>query len=352
MATHKTRPIPRRALEVVRAFGGHTVVVTPALAVVYLSPDAAALPIVTKNKLTHPQLAALATEAWRTRTKHPVVQLQRFDDLGPIEQAEVAACKLVGRCVLVTITDMTAARRIEEVRHDLISNIGHELRTPVAAVQVIADALDVARDDPAAVARFSERLKVEARRMGNLIEDILALARAQTPDPARFVAVDLVEVAAEAVRHQTTHAETEGITVALVTPKAVRPLPVTGDADALVTATENLIDNAVNYSAGGSTVTVTVADDKAGHGVIKVADRGIGIETADQGRIFERFFRSDRARSRRTGGTGLGLAIVKNVALGHGGTVSVRSTPGKGSTFTIELPLADDAARRAKETSS
>ena len=341
MATHKAkRPIPRRALEVVRAFGGHTVVVTPTLRVVYLSPDACALPIVTKDQLTHPQLAELATEAWRTRHERPLVRLQRFDDLGPIEQAEVSACKLAGRCVLLTITDMTAARRVEQARHDLISNVGHELRTPIAAVQVIADALDVARDDPEAVARFSERLKVESSRMGRLIEDILALARAQAPDSGRFASLDLVDVAAEAARHQATHAASEGVAVVVSAPKPVRPVEVQGDADTLVTAVENLIDNAVNYSPRGSTVTVTVGPDKAGQlGVIKVADKGIGIDAPDQGRIFERFFRSDRARSRRTGGTGLGLAIVKNVALGHGGTVSVRSTPGKGSTFVVELPL-------------
>ena len=347
-SSHKAakRPIPKRALEVVRAFGGYTVVVSPTLRIVYTSPEAMALPIVTKNVLTHPKLAELAAEAWRGGKA--VVRHQRFDDLGPVEQAEVTATKLAGRCVLLTIADVTAAMRIEQVRHDLISNVGHELRTPVAAVQVIAETLDVARDDPAAVARFSGRLKVEAERMGRLIEDILALARAQDPNTDRFTPVDLGEVVAEASTHQATHAETEGITVAVTTPP--KPVEVMGDAAALVTAVENLIDKALNYSHRGSTVTVKVQMNKPQHlGAISVADHGIGIDAADQGRVFERFYRSDRARSRRTGGTGLGLAIVKNVALGHGGTVSLRSTPGLGSTFVVELPLAQDQSDKSKE---
>ena len=331
------RPIPKRALEVVRAFGGYTIVVTPTLHIAYLSPEAGSLPVATKNVLTHPKLAELATEAWQKGKA--VVRHQRFDDLGPIEQAEVTATKLAGRCVLLTIADVTAAMRIEQVRHDLISNIGHELRTPVAAVQVIAETLDVARDDPAAIASFSGHLKIEAARMGRLIEDILSLARAQDPNIDRFTLVNLCDVVAEAYRNQTTHAESEGITVSVGTPG--KPVEVMGDAAGLVTTVENLIDNALNYSPRGSTVTVTVAVDKQQrHGSVSVADRGIGIDVAEQGRIFERFYRSDRARSRRTGGTGLGLAIVKNVALGHSGTVSVRSAPGQGSTFVVELPLA------------
>jgi len=353
MATHKKeRPMPKPALEVVRAFGGYTIVVTPSQQVVYLSPDAAALPIVTKDKLTHPWLVELVEQAWRERRNQaPVVVLQRFDDLGPIEQAEVAATQIVGRFVLLTLTDMTATRRVEQVRHDLVSNVGHDLRTPVAAVQVIADALDVARDDPEAVARFSERLKVETNRMARLIEDILVLARAQSPDLERFTPVDLVEAVAEACRHQTSHAEQEGVAVHISAPKPASTVDVMGDASALVTAVENLVDNAINYSPRGSTVAVTTGVNKTGtRGTIRVADKGIGIDPADQGRIFERFFRSDRARSRRTGGTGLGLAIVKNVALGHGGTVTVRSTPGEGSTFTIELPLAEPAPAEPKKT--
>ena len=335
---HKTakRPIPKRALEVVRAFGGYTIVVSPTLRIAYLSPEATTLPIANKTSLTHPKLVELATEAWRDG--RAVVRHQRFDDLGPIEQAEVTATKLAGRCVLLTIADVTAAMRVEQVRHDLISNIGHELRTPVAAVQVIAEALAVASDDPEAVARFSGRLKVEAERMGRLIEDILALARAQDPNTERFTPVDLAEVVAEACSHQLTHAETEGISVSVEAP---RPVDVMGDAAALVTAVDNLIDNAINYSSHGSAITVVVKTDAPGRrGIISVTDHGIGIDPSDQGRVFERFYRSDRARSRRTGGTGLGLAIVKNVALGHGGTVSLRSTPGHGSTFVIELPLA------------
>ena len=342
-SSHKVakRPVPKRALEVVRAFGGYTVVVSPSLRVAYMSPDATSLPIVTKSVLTHPKLAELAGEAWRDGKA--VVRHERFDDLGPIEQAEVAATKLAGRCVLVTIADVTAAMRIEQVRHDLISNIGHELRTPIAAISVIAETLDVAADDAKAVARFSGRLKVEAERMGRLIEDILALASAQDKSTDRFALVDVCEVVAEAVARQATHAGQVGIAVTVAAPG--KPVDVMGDAAALVTAVDNLIDNALNYSPRGSTVAVKLGTDKQKRRAsISVTDRGIGIDVADQGRVFERFYRSDRARSRRTGGTGLGLAIVKNVALGHGGTVSVRSAPGQGSTFVVQLPLIADAS--------
>jgi len=340
-SSHKVpkRPIPKRALEVVRAFGGYTIVVSPSLHIAFMSPEATALPIATKDVLTHPKLAELAAEAWRDGKA--VVRHERFDDLGPIEQAEITATKLAARCVLLTIADFTAAMRVEQVRHDLISNIGHELRTPIAAVQVIAETLDVAADDPKAVARFSGRLKIEARRMGRLIEDILALASAQDKNTDRFTLVDLCEVVAESAARQATHAQHVGIAVTVSTPN--KPVDVTGDAAALATAMDNLIDNALNYSPRGSTVAVKLQTDKQKRRAsISVTDRGIGIDIADQGRVFERFYRSDRARSRRTGGTGLGLAIVKNVALGHGGTVSVRSTPGQGSTFVVQLPLVGD----------
>jgi len=328
-------PVPRRALEAIRAFGGYSIVVTSSLQIVYLSPDANDLPIATKSTLTHPWLAELASDAWRSG--RAVVRHQRFDNLGPIEQAEVTATKLAGRCILLTIHDATATRRIEQVRHDLISNIGHELRTPVAAVRVIAETLPVAQDDPPAITRFSERLLIEAERMSRLIEDILALAKAQSPDTELYKAVDLAEITSEACHHQATHSEVEG--VALMT-RLDEPIIVMGDASALVTAIDNLIDNAINYSTRGSTVAVT-AEKSRHRGIITVTDHGIGIDDTDQTRIFERFYRSDQARSRRTGGTGLGLAIVKNVALGHDGTVSVHSSPGQGSTFTIELPLVE-----------
>ncbi|MDR0436307.1 MAG: two-component sensor histidine kinase [Propionibacteriaceae bacterium] len=344
MAEPQRSPVPRRALEAIRAFGGHSVVVTPALEVVYQSPDAMALPIVSAGVLTHPKLAELARTAWLEG--QALVHHERFADLGPIEQAEVSATKLAGRCVLLTITDLTAAMRAEQVRHDLVSNIGHELRTPVSGVQVIAEALDIAKDDPAAVVHFSERLKVEAERMARLIEDILALAVAQDRSTERFVVVDLADVVTAAWDHEATRAAGEGITLKVTVP-TVGEAEVFGDAGGLITVLDNLISNAISYSPAGSEVEVSVsADREQGKATIRVADQGIGIEPEDQGRIFERFYRSDRARSRRTGGTGLGLAIVKHIMLAHGGTVGVRSQPGIGSTFTAVLPLHGGVGRQ------
>ncbi|MDR1355186.1 MAG: HAMP domain-containing histidine kinase [Propionibacteriaceae bacterium] len=337
MADKEKPPVPKRALEAIRAFGGYSVVVTPTLKVVYCSPNALALPIVSSGMLIHQKLAELASTAWLEG--QALVHHEWFTDLGSIEQAEVSATKLAGRCVLLTITDFTAAMRAEQVRHDLVSNIGHELRTPVSGVQVIAEALDVAKDDPEAVTYFSGRLKLEAERMARLIEDILALALAQDRSTERFVTVDLADVVTTAWEHEATRANSEGITLNVAVP-AVGEVEVFGDAGALITVLDNLIDNAISYSPAGSVVEVNVMVDRGlGKAILSVADHGIGIEPADQGRIFERFYRSDRARSRRTGGTGLGLAIVKNIVLAHSGSVGVRSQPGIGATFTVVLPL-------------
>jgi two-component system sensor histidine kinase SenX3 len=239
--------------------------------------------------------------------------------------------------VAVLLEDVTEARRLEDVRRDFVANVSHELKTPVGALALLAEALQDASDDPVAVRRFAGRAQQEAQRLGRLIQELMDLSRLQgaepLPDP---VDVDLDRVVAEAIDRTRTRAQAAGIALQR---RGSRGLAVHGDERQLVTALVNLLDNGVSYSGNGTTVAVTTT---AVDGAVEIAvsDEGIGIAEKDLERVFERFYRADPARSRETGGTGLGLAIVKHIASNHGGSVSVRSVEGLGATFTLRLPAA------------
>jgi two-component system sensor histidine kinase SenX3 len=237
--------------------------------------------------------------------------------------------------VAVLLEDVTETRRLEDVRRDFVANVSHELKTPVGALSLLAEALQEASDDPVAVRRFADRAQHEAHRLGRLVQELIDLSRLQgaeaLPSPER-VRVD--QVVSEALDRTRTAAAAHGITLTCVGDQS---LELVGSDSQIVTALVNLLDNAVNYSAGGTTVTVRTALVD-GQVEISVSDQGIGIAEKDLERVFERFYRADPARSRATGGTGLGLAIVKHVANNHGGTVSVSSVEGLGATFTLRLP--------------
>jgi two-component system sensor histidine kinase SenX3 len=237
--------------------------------------------------------------------------------------------------VAVLLEDVTEARRLEDVRRDFVANVSHELKTPVGALGLLAEALQEASDDPIAVRRFSGRAHHEAQRLARLVQELIDLSRLQggeaLPGPDR-VRVD--QVVSEALDRTRTTALAHGITLACEGDSA---LELVGSDAQIVTALVNLLDNAVNYSADNTTVTVRTALVE-GQVEISVTDQGIGIAEKDLERVFERFYRADPARSRATGGTGLGLAIVKHVANNHGGTVAVSSVEGLGATFTIRFP--------------
>lgn len=239
--------------------------------------------------------------------------------------------------LLLLAEDRTEARRVEAARRDFAVNASHELKTPVGAIALLGDAVGAAADDPAAVRRFAERIQTESERLAALVSDILELSRVQSE--GAFTAaeeVDVVAVVAEAVDRTRTAAAARGITIEQDGVGAT----VLGDHAMLVTAVRNLLDNAVTYSEPGTRVAVTTTvDAELGTVDVAVVDQGIGIPREAQGRIFERFYRVDPARSRDTGGTGLGLSIVKYVVADHGGQISVWSEPGHGSTFTVHLPL-------------
>lgn len=243
---------------------------------------------------------------------------------------------LAEQFTVIDAADESDAVRLEATRRDFVANVSHELKTPVGALALLAEAVLDAADEPDEVRRFSAKIVREATRLGTLVTELIALSRLQGAERLpELVPVDVDEVVAEALGRSALVAESTGIEITTDGPSE---LVVDGDRTLLVTALSNLIDNAVAYSSPGSPVSVSRRSTD-GFAEIAVTDRGIGIAHEHQQRVFERFFRVDPARSRATGGTGLGLAIVKHVAANHGGEVRLWSKPGTGSTFTLRLPV-------------
>ncbi|HSS11232.1 MAG TPA: ATP-binding protein [Acidimicrobiales bacterium] len=232
------------------------------------------------------------------------------------------------------IEDVSERRRLEAVRRDFVANISHELKTPVGALSLVAETLE-GEDDPAIVARLSHRMRTEAERLSRIIEDLLDLSRIESEESPSRDPVPVHLILGQAVERLRPTAQHRGIRLEVQEPPP--ELVIRGDRRQLVSAVHNLVDNAVKYSEDDSSVQVTV-HEVDGWVEIAVADHGIGIPSRDLERIFERFYRVDRARSRDTGGTGLGLSIVRHVAGNHGGEVRVESREGEGSTFTLRLP--------------
>jgi len=238
--------------------------------------------------------------------------------------------------VLLVIRDVTSARRLEAIRRDFVANASHELKTPAAAVQALAETIQqAAKEDPSAIPAFSGQLSREAERLSRIIADLLDLSRLETETGER-TNLRFDRLVAEEVGRLTDHAQEAGLAVRVDTDGRV---DVHGSARDLALLVRNLIENAIQYTRPGGRIEISVSNDE-GNAVFQVRDSGIGIPSRDQARVFERFYRVDRARSRDTGGTGLGLSIVKHVVANHGGTVGVDSQLGRGSTFTVRLPLA------------
>ena len=263
-------------------------------------------------------------------------------DLSPLEargrqpEAVLADIRPLGEgFTVVEAVDHSEAARLEAVRRDFVANVSHELKTPVGAIALLAEAVLDAAEDVEEVRRFGGKILHESTRLGTLVSELIALSRLQGAE--RLPDLNVVEVDAvvrEALGRTRLAAESRDIEITTDDPSG---LLVEGDRTLLVTALSNLLDNAVNYSPQGSPVSISrrLSGDMV---EIAVTDRGIGIAEEDQQRVFERFYRADKARSRATGGTGLGLAIVKHVAANHGGEVNLWSMPGTGSTFTLRIP--------------
>ena len=266
---------------------------------------------------------------------------QVIDLFGPPSRVVlVAAYPIDEGGALATIEDITERSRLDAVRTDFVANISHELKTPVGALAVLAEAL-ADETEPEVIRRLSLKMVEESIRAGRTIDDLLELSRIELGGEAIKEAVAVGLVIAEAVDRVRTLADRRGVVLRVVEPG--ERLKVLGDRRQIVSALGNLVENAIKYSESGKLVEVSASTD--GLSVdMRVRDEGMGIPSRDLDRIFERFYRVDRARSRETGGTGLGLAIVRHVANNHGGDVLVSSVEGEGSTFTLRIPAAPGLA--------
>ncbi|WP_415973233.1 sensor histidine kinase [Rhodococcus sp. 077-4] len=254
------------------------------------------------------------------------------------------------RFVVLFADDDSEQVRMEATRRDFVANVSHELKTPVGAMSLLAEALLESADDPDSVRHFGGKVVAESKRLGNMVTELIALSRLQGAEKLPDLdVVDVDTVVNEAMDRSKLAAENAGISVTTDHPSG---LEVLGDQALLVTALANLIQNAIAYSSDGAPVSVSRAL-RGNNVAFAVTDRGIGIAKGDQERVFERFFRVDKARSRATGGTGLGLAIAKHVAANHNGSISLWSKLGTGSTFTLQIPAyfeeEDDASVTERE---
>ena len=335
-----TEPVvPTGVAEVLAALPSAGIVVGPHDEVLETTATARTLGLVRGSRIAVPELLQLVRNVRRDGDGRTV-------DLQIDRGVRVASIYLTARVapldeslILVLADDQTAAQRIEETRRDFVANISHELKTPIGAIALLAEAVEDAADDPPAVRKFASRLGIEAARLTDLVSQIIELSRLQSDDPlADPEIVDIDEVLTEAVDRRRLDAERNRITLTVAGVAGTRVL---GSARQLGVAVGNLVENAMAYSDPGARVVVAAhvqarSDDD--YIEITVSDNGIGIPATEVDRIFERFYRVDYARSRANGGNGLGLAIVKHIAAIHGGDVSVWSQPGQGSTFTIKIP--------------
>jgi two-component system sensor histidine kinase SenX3 len=295
----------------------------------------------------HSLIRTLAGQVRRTGTPREVeLDMPRGDDLEPLG-VHIRAVALGDGHVTVEAQDVTDSHRLTRVRRDFVANVSHELKTPVGALQLLSEALAEAiagQDglaDVDAARRFADRIQHESTRLGRLVTELLELSRLQGGEPIPAPEpVSLERVVAEVIDRTRTTAAAKGLEVIWT---GVRGLCAYGSEGQLVTAVANLVENAIAYTPEPPEekrpVQIIVSTRAVGDDVeLAVTDHGIGIDAMDLDRIFERFYRADRARSRETGGTGLGLAIVKHIATNHGGRVDVTSAAGEGSTFTLRLP--------------
>jgi two-component system sensor histidine kinase SenX3 len=329
-----TPVVPPGAELVLSVLSSSAVLIDSTDTVVQASAPAFAMGIINDDRLEPPELMSLVRQVRRDgQVRGADISLQPKRGTTTYIRARVAP--LTSRLIVVLADDRTREQRVESIRRDFVANVSHELKTPVGALNLLAEAVGEAKDDPEAVVRFSSRMHLESERLTRLVQQIIDLSRLQNDtlsDDAAIVRVD--ELVAQAREHSSTDAEHKSIEIAV----SVEPdLLVHGDRSQLHAAVSNLVENAVTYSPEGSRVTVTaqLQDDDVR---LTVTDNGIGIPGDELDRIFERFYRVDPARARATGGTGLGLSIVKHVAASNGGTVEVWSEPGLGSSFTLVLP--------------
>ena len=333
-----TRELPEVLLETLTKLDQDVLVLAPGEVSTFATEGIEKLGVLKDGRLQSPELIALIRVVRRTgQAQTGKIEIPR----GPIgEGMRDLTVKVIALTqsdqILVLISDESEADRVHEVRRDFVANISHELKTPIGALSLLSEAVLSAKSDPEAVTKFATRMQHEAKRLTDLVQEIINLSRLQDSDPLQVASVlNINDLVHEAVDQCETTSEARNIWVTITEgPDAT----VLGDREQLIMAIHNLIENAINYSPENTKVSVTtnIEEDIV---EISVTDQGIGIPEEELDRIFERFYRVDPARSRETGGTGLGLSIVKHVSNKHGGEVKVWSSPNVGSTFALRLPI-------------
>ncbi len=331
--------LPDLLIKTLESLEVESIVVIPGESILFQSTGISNFGVVRDERIISEDLLALIRVVRRSNETHRGnLELAR----GPIgvgkRELKVSVAPLNDEgMVVVLLSDESEARRVEAVRRDFVANVSHELKTPIGALGLLSEAILGAKDQPEEVVRFATRMQNEAKRLADLVQEIIDLSRLQSSDPLqKAFAVEVSEAIREAVSQAQFSSEQRSIYLEV---GETEDATVIGDRDQIVTAIHNLIENAVNYSPENTKVSIVT---KRSDGVVEISvtDQGIGIAESDLARIFERFYRVDPARSRLTGGTGLGLSIVKHIALNHGGDVKVWSKVGVGSTFTLLLPIS------------
>ena len=313
--------------------------------VVKASAPAYSLGLVRGNRVAVDELAELVRQVRRDGQIRETELLLLNPESRRSTTVIARVAPLSSRLVLALVEDRTRERRVEAIRRDFVANVSHELKTPVGALNLLAEAVQQAADDPDAVTRFAGRMQTESARLTKLVQQIIELSRLQGDDPLDDPqTVDVDSIVSRAIDQSAIDAQAKDIQLVH---NGQRGLEILGNGDEVALALGNLVANAVTYSPGHSRVVVAA---KGGDMMVDltITDQGIGIPASEIDRIFERFYRVDPARHRSTGGTGLGLSIVKHVAASHGGEVRVWSVEGQGSTFTLSLPRR--ATRPAQPT--
>ena len=331
--------VPEGVAAVLSVLRSSAVVVDSSDAVLKASAPAYAMGLVRGTTLLSAELGSLIAQVRRDgQIRETELIVPRSGGVDRHVTARVAP--LGSRLVLALVEDRTRERQVDAVRRDFVANVSHELKTPIGAIRLLAEAVQDASDDPEAVDRFASRMLLESDRLSRLIQQIIELSRLQGDEPLDSpMQVSIDDVVASAVDASQTTASAKGITVLA---EGEEGLKILGSEKQVGAAVANLVANAVAYSEPDA--RVVVSRKRVGRSVeVSVVDQGIGIPEAEVDRIFERFYRVDPARHRSTGGTGLGLSIVKHVAATHGGDVRVWSVEGQGSTFTLSLPQHPDS---------
>ncbi len=334
VAAHEEPAVPTGVATVLSVLRSSALLVDENDEVLKASAPAHALGLVRGKQIAVEDLADLVRQVRRDGQIRET-ELRLPGGSGRPSHVTARVAPLSSRLVLALVEDRTRERRVEAIRRDFVANVSHELKTPVGAINLLAEAVQEAAEDPEAVQRFASRMQMEAERLNRLVQQIIELSRLQGDEPLEQPApVEVDEIIARAIDACSIDATAKQISVV---DNGERGLEVLGSEDQIAVAVGNLVANAVTYSPDGSNVVVAArpADSMV---EITVTDQGIGIPAAELDRIFERFYRVDPARHRSTGGTGLGLSIVKHVAASHGGEVRVWSSPGQGSSFTLTLP--------------